>query len=83
MPDARYMQPMMSASTAERVRKRRPALRASGLRPWQIWVPDTRQPGFVEECRRQARRVGRADAADRNLLAFIEAAWADLDKSVK
>ena len=43
-----------SSSTAERVQKHRNALRAAGLRPIQIWVPDTRRPGFAEECRRQS-----------------------------
>ena len=28
-------------------------MRAAGLRPVQIWVPDTRAPGFAEEMRRQ------------------------------
>ncbi|WP_366940900.1 antitoxin MazE family protein, partial [uncultured Halomonas sp.] len=36
-----------------RVKRHRAALRAAGLRPIQIWVPDTRQPGFAEEARRQ------------------------------
>ena len=34
-----------------RVKKHRAALRAAGLRPIQIWVPDTRHPGFTEEAR--------------------------------
>jgi len=40
-------------NTSERVRKHRNALRAAGLRPVEIWVPDTSRPGFAEECRRQ------------------------------
>ncbi|MBS9427129.1 antitoxin MazE family protein [Photorhabdus akhurstii] len=40
---------------ADRVRKHRQQLRMSGLRPVQIWVPDTRLPHFKEECRRQSR----------------------------
>jgi hypothetical protein len=48
---------MASTPFNERVRKRREALRAAGLRPMQIWVPDTRKPGFAEECRRQSRFV--------------------------
>ena len=44
----------MTTTTAERVQKHRQALRAAGLRPVQIWVPDTRRPGFAEECRRQS-----------------------------
>lgn len=37
-----------------RVQKHRTALRAAGLRPVQIWVPDTRRAGFAEECHRQS-----------------------------
>ena len=44
----------MTTTTAERVQKHRQALRAAGLRPVQIWVPDTRRPGFAEECLRQS-----------------------------
>ena len=44
----------MRHSSAERVNKHRAALRAAGLRPVQIWVPDTRSHGFAEECRRQS-----------------------------
>ena len=42
---------------AERMRRRREKLRAAGLRPLQIWVPDTRRRGFVEECARQAQLI--------------------------
>jgi Protein of unknown function (DUF3018) len=70
----------MPTPLADRVQKRRQVLRAAGLRPLQIWVPDTRKPGFAEECRRQARRVAEADLADRDLQAFMEAALVDLDK---
>ena len=65
---------MMPSSTAARVRKRRAALREAGLRPVQIWVPDTRRPGFAEECRRQARLAAASDLGDPDLAAFLEAA---------
>ncbi len=68
----------MSAPVSERVRKRRATLRAAGLRPLQIWVPDTRQPGFADECRRQSQVVAQADAADADLLDFLDAALLDL-----
>jgi hypothetical protein len=42
---------------AERVARRRAKLRAAGLRPVQLWVPDIRAPGFAEECRRQSRLI--------------------------
>jgi len=44
----------------------------------QIWVPDTRRPGFADECRRQARAVALADAADHELEAFMAAALTDI-----
>ena len=69
---------MSRSSVAERVRKRRDALRAQGLRPVQIWVPDTRAPGFAEECARQAAIVDAANRADPELMDFLDAAAADL-----
>jgi len=62
-----------------RVKKHRGALRAAGLRPIQIWVPDTRQPGFAEEARRQCAIVAAADAGDRDLQDFMDAALQGLD----
>jgi hypothetical protein len=69
----------MASSSAARVRKRRAALRRAGLRPVQIWVPDTRRPGFAEECRRQSRLAAEADLADADLGEFLNAALADVD----
>lgn len=68
----------MAIPVNKRVEKRREALRAAGLRPVQIWVPDTRRPGFTEECRRQARLAAMADAGDRALEGFLDAALSDL-----
>ncbi len=47
----------MPASTAERVSRRRAALRAAGLRPLQIWVPDRAAPGFAAEARCQSALI--------------------------
>jgi hypothetical protein len=69
----------VAASVKSRVQKRREALRAAGLRPLQIWVPDTRRPSFALECQRQSRLVAAADAADRDLTAFMDSALADID----
>ena len=49
---------------AARVRRRRDKLRAAGLRPVQIWVPDARAAGFAEECARQARLIREADTPE-------------------
>jgi transposase len=51
-------------ASAHRVQRRRDKLRALGMRPIQIWVPDTRAPGFAEEAARQARLVGAASSED-------------------
>ena len=61
----------MSTSTSARVQKHRAALRQSGLRPVQIWVPDTRQPGFAEECRRQSLLL-QGDAHDQETTDWLE-----------
>lgn len=62
-----------------RVQKHRDALRRAGLRPVQIWVPDTRRPDFAEECRRQSRLAGQADLVDTDLQQFMDGALADVD----
>jgi hypothetical protein len=67
----------MPTPTAQRVRRRRERLRAAGMRPVQIWVADTRRPGFAEECRRQSHLAAQADATDLELQVFLEATQAD------
>ncbi len=62
-----------------RVQRHRDALRLAGLRPVQIWVPDTRRPDFAQECRRQSRLVAEADSADRDLLHVMDEALTDVD----
>jgi len=68
----------MATPVNERVQKRRQALQAAGLRPVQIWVPDTRRPGFAAECHRQSVQTALADADDRDLQDFLDAALSDL-----
>ena len=63
----------MSISTSARVQKHRAALRESGLRPVQIWVPDTRRPGFAEDCRRQSQLL-QDDAHEQETIDWLEAA---------
>ncbi|GJE60987.1 antitoxin MazE family protein [Methylobacterium trifolii] len=52
----------------------RQRMRAAGLRPVQIWVPDTRAPGFAEACRAQAAAIAADDPGGEEALRFIEAA---------
>ena len=59
-----------SSSNARRVQRRRDKLRSQGMRPLQIWVPDTRAPGFAEEAVRQARLV--AETTTEEELDFLD-----------
>ena len=54
----------MALSTSEKTAKYREKLRAQGLRPVQIWVPDTRSKTLAEEVRRQSLRVSRKDESE-------------------
>lgn len=69
----------MAASVNQRVNKRREILRAAGLRPVQIWVPDTRLEGFAEECRRQSLVAAEADRKDTDMGQFLDAILDDMD----
>jgi hypothetical protein len=49
----------------------RARLRAAGLRPIQVWVPDTRSPALVDAARRQSLLASRRKG-EREALDFIE-----------
>ena len=61
----------MTTPIYKRVGKHRKSLRAAGLRPIQIWVPDTRREGFAEECLRQSRLVSN-DPQESEVMDWIE-----------
>jgi hypothetical protein len=64
---------MTTKTSAERVQKHRAGLRAAGLRPVQIWVPDIRSSGFANECRRQSLSL-QGDPQEADILNWLEAA---------
>ena len=70
---------MASTHANARVQKHRDALRMAGLRPVQIWVPDTRRPDFAEECRRQSLLVAQSDSAESAMQQLMSEALADVD----
>ena len=70
---------MTTANVNARVQKHRDALRMAGLRPVQIWVPDTRRPDFAAECRRQSLLAAQADSADASRQRFMDEALEDMD----
>ena len=59
-------------SSRVKVGEHRARLRALGLRPIQIWVPDVRAPSFQAEAKRQSEAVSRSDHALDDQ-AFIDA----------
>ncbi len=69
----------MPTPVAVRVQKRRDGLRTAGLRPVQIWVPDTRRPDFAVECKRQSKLASEADGADAEMLEFMDAVLSDVN----
>ena len=64
-------------TTRKKVASHRAKLRAQGLRPIQIWVPDTRSPEFAKEARRQMRALARSPHAkeDQDFVDAISEFW--------
>jgi len=63
----------------DRVNAYRARMRAQGLRPVQIWVPDVRSPDFAAEAHRQSALVAAADHAsdDMDFVEAISDEWAE------
>ena len=59
-------------NSRDKVRSYRQRMRDRGLRPIQIWVPDTRTASFRTEAHRQSLAVARS-AREREDQAFIDA----------
>jgi len=59
--------------TKQRVKTHRERLRAAGLKPVQLWIPDPQASGFAEECLRQSMAIlnDPAEVRDLELLAEI------------
>jgi hypothetical protein len=73
MPSAKPRSKSRKAVTSRaKVQAHRERLRAQGLRPIQIWVPDTRSPRFVAQASRQSRLVAASRYASEDQ-AFIDA----------
>ncbi|HEY2071165.1 MAG TPA: antitoxin MazE family protein [Rhizomicrobium sp.] len=64
---------MPQRTAASKVQRHRENLRLKGLRPFQIWVPDTNAPTFAKEAHRQSLAVARAPdtAADQDFIESI------------
>ncbi|HLF42712.1 MAG TPA: antitoxin MazE family protein [Acidimicrobiia bacterium] len=64
--------PKDRSTVSDRVQSHRDRLRAQGLRPVQIWVPDTRSPRFAAEAHRQSAAVATSEQA-KDDQAFLDA----------
>ena len=62
-----------------KVRAHRERLRAQGLRPIQIWVPDTRSPKFAAQAARQSLLVASSPRAAEDQ-EFIDAISSGADE---
>lgn len=69
------------ARTRAKVKAHRARLRAQGLRPIQIWVPDTSAPGFAEEMRRQCRLANESPHAKDDQDFVDSISWLNADEA--
>jgi len=64
----------MAKSPQQRsVEQYRARMRKAGLRLVQLWVPDTRAPGFAAECRRQSQAAAAKKRLEKETLDWIDA----------
>jgi len=70
------------AANRRKVREHRQRLRAQGMRPIQIWVPDVHSPEFAAEARRQCL-LANASPEEAEVQALIDSVyeWPDDDYS--
>ena len=69
----------MASQISNRVQKHRDGLRAQGLRPVQIWVPDTTREGFEALCAKQAQLVANLEVNDTDIAKDLNLAVRDID----
>lgn len=62
-------------SPAQRMAAYRARMRAQGLKPVVLWLPDRNDPKFIAACRRQVAALAKSDPAGDEALAFIEATY--------
>jgi hypothetical protein len=63
--------PKLSKKIEKQLLEENPDLRAQGLRPRVVWVPDTEAPGFEEELRRDFEAI-RNSPGEKEILDWIE-----------
>ena len=66
-------------SSRDKVRLHRERLRAQGLRPVQIWVPDVRARSFISAARKQSKAIA-ASRLGKTDQRFIDAVSEDIQE---
>lgn len=59
----------------KRMSNYRARLRAAGLRPVTLWLPDTKSPRFQKLARRQSLAIAANDPGGDEMLAWIESSY--------
>jgi hypothetical protein len=59
---------------AERVRRHREKMKAAGLKPVTIWVPDVNAPGYREALARDIARINADEESTRVMEDMVELA---------
>jgi hypothetical protein len=79
-PGAQPSREARRAANRRKVREHRQRLRAQGMRPIQIWVPDVHAPEFAAEALRQSL-LANASPEEAEIQAFIDSVteWPDDD----
>jgi hypothetical protein len=72
----KHMPPARSTITI-RVRKHREQLRAAGLRPVQLWLPDTSSENFRRKCERESLSLTNDPLEDETLAWIADVADTD------
>jgi hypothetical protein len=74
--------PVSTMPSRDKVQAHRARLRAQGLRPVQIWVPDVRASAFRAEAHRQSAAVASSTqaAADQSFIDSVSASLDDGDR---
>lgn len=62
-------------SPVKRMANYRRRMRVAGLKPLQIWVPDTQAPGFREKCGAQSLAIARQDEAGAEAQRLIDSTY--------
>ena len=64
-----------SLPSGSRPQSRAARLRAAGLRPVRLWLPDTKNPAVIERMRAEARAIAQSDEQGDEAMDWVEAVY--------